>query len=285
MRSTHKREAHTGRRAALGAMAAMLADGFVATSRAAVGEGATSDVAPLDPALQIRRTIPRTSESIPVIGLGTWQSFDVAGDARGLADAREALRLFHASGARVIDSSPMYGSSRMRAARIDLMQIHNLVDWRTHLETLRAWKGEGRIRYLGFTHYTVSSHPEIASLMRRERPDFVQIDYSVANRDVEREVLPVAQELGVGVLVNQPFESGRLFSLVKGRTLPSWAADIDCASWAQFFLKFVVAHPAVTCAIPATREPRHLVDNLHGGIGRLPDRATRERMAAHIASL
>jgi aryl-alcohol dehydrogenase-like predicted oxidoreductase len=174
---------------------------------------------------------------------------------------------------------------RLRTDRIDLMQVHNLVDLRTQLATLRAWKSEGRIRYIGLTHYTVSGQRELAKLLKTERPDFLQFNYSVVTRDAERELLPLAAEYGTGVLINRPFESGELFSRVKGKALPPWAAEADCASWAQFFLKFIVSHPAVTCAIPATREPRHLLDNMAGGVGRLPDATLRERMAQHVMSL
>ena len=273
----------------------------------------------------ITRAIPGTGESLPVIGLGTWQSFDVGGDAAGLADARESLRLFAEAGGRTIDSSPMYGSSesvvgklasdlglqdtlfvatkvwssgrnegieqmrtsasRLRRQRIDLMQIHNLVDWRTQLKTLRDWKAQGLIRYLGFTHYTVGAHRELAALIRSERPDFVQFNYSVITRDAERELLPVAAEHNTAVLINRPFEGGELFARVRNKPLPPWAGEIECASWAQFFLKFIVSHPAVTCAIPATREARHLLDNMGGGTGPLPDARRREAMAGYVKAL
>jgi diketogulonate reductase-like aldo/keto reductase len=271
------------------------------------------------------RPIPGKGETLPVIGLGTWQSFDVGDDPEGLAGARESLRLFVEAGGRTIDSSPMYGSSesvvgrlateigaqnqlfvatkvwttgrsegveqmqtsasRLRRERIDLMQIHNLVDWRTHLRTLRDWKAEGRIRYWGFTHYTVGSHRELAALIRSERPDFVQFNYSIVTRDAERELLPVAADHNTAVLINRPFESGELFGRVRNKPLPGWSTEIECSSWAQFFLKFIVSHPAVTCAIPPTREPRHLIDNMAAGVGRLPDSRQRESMAAYMRSL
>jgi aryl-alcohol dehydrogenase-like predicted oxidoreductase len=176
-------------------------------------------------------------------------------------------------------------AARLRRERVDLMQIHNLVDWRTQLRTLRDWKAQGRIRYFGFTHYTVGAHRELAALIRSERPDFVQFNYSVITRDAERELLPVAADHDTGVLINRPFEGGDLFSRVANRPLPPWAAEIDCSSWAQFFLKFIVSHPAVTCAIPGTREPRHMIDNMGGGVGRLPDARQRESMAALFKSL
>jgi diketogulonate reductase-like aldo/keto reductase len=262
---------------------------------------------------------------LPAVGLGTWQTFDVASDAEGRAAARETLRLFVAAGGRVVDSSPMYGSSevvvgelaaelgvqselflatkvwttgreqgieqmqasaqRLRTKRIDLMQVHNLVDLRTHLKTLRAWKEEGKIRYIGFTHYTVGAHRELAALVKKEQPDFVQFNYSIATRDAEKELLPVAAEYKTAVLINRPFEGSSLFQAVRGKPLPSWAGEIDCASWAQFFLKYILGHPVVTCAIPGTRDPKHLVDNMAAGMGRLPDEKTRQRMVEYMAGL
>jgi diketogulonate reductase-like aldo/keto reductase len=168
---------------------------------------------------------------------------------------------------------------RLRAPKLDLMQVHNLVDWRTHLKTLRAWKEQGQVRYLGITHYTESAYGELERVMRAEKPEFVQLNYSIVSREAERKLLPLAQELGIAVLVNKPFEKASLFGRVRGKDLPAWAADLDCASWAQFFLKFILAHPAVTCAIPATSKVKHLEDNMRAGLGRLPDAATREKMA------
>jgi diketogulonate reductase-like aldo/keto reductase len=262
---------------------------------------------------------------LPAIGLGTWQTFDVGNDPEGRAACRETIRLFVESGGRVIDSSPMYGSSetvvgdlaeelgvrsslfmatkvwtsgkksgieqmetsaaRLRTKQIDLMQVHNLVDLQTHLKTLRQWKDEGRIRYLGFTHYTVGAHRELAELIKKESPDFVQFNYSIATRDAERELLPIADANNTAVLVNRPFEGAALFQTVRGKSLPTWAAEIDCESWAQFFLKYILSHPAVTCAIPATRNPKHLADNMKGGAGRLPDEKTRQKMAAYFGDL
>ena len=159
------------------------------------------------------------------------------------------------------------------------MQIHNLVDWRTHLNTLRAWKADGRFRYIGITHYTVPALDELAAIIRKEQIDFVQLGTSIATRAAEQKLLPVAAERGVAVIVNQPFDSGELFQRVKGKPLPSWASDIDCTSWAQFMLKYIVGHPAVTCAIPGTANPGHARDNIAAGIGRLPDERQRRRMA------
>ncbi|BAU47662.1 aldo/keto reductase [Sulfurifustis variabilis] len=272
-----------------------------------------------------QRTIPVSGERIPVIGLGTWQTFDVGPAETERAPLREVLRLFLAHGGRVVDSSPMYGSAesvlgdlaaelrahdrlflatkvwtggeaagvrqmeesleRMRARRLDLVQVHNLLDWRTHLKTLRAWKEQGRVRYLGVTHYTASAYEELERVMESEPLDFVQLNYSIAEREAERRLLPLARERGIAVLANRPFAKAGLFRRVRGRALPAWAAEFDCASWAQFFLKFVIGHPAVTCAIPATSNPKHAVDNMQAGYGRLPDGAMRQRMAERVRQL
>jgi diketogulonate reductase-like aldo/keto reductase len=172
---------------------------------------------------------------------------------------------------------------RLRARRVDLMQIHNLLDWRTHLRTLREWKAAGRIRYLGVTHYTSGAYEELERVLRSEPLDFVQLNYSLGEREAERRILPVARERGVAVLVNRPFSEGGLFQRVRGQALPAWAAEFDCESWAQFFLKWILAHPAVTCVIPGTSRPQHVVDNVRAGLGRLPDPAVRDRMAALVA--
>jgi diketogulonate reductase-like aldo/keto reductase len=264
------------------------------------------------------RPIPGTAEALPVIGLGTWQTFDVtsASELRSLADV---LQQFVAAGARVIDSSPMYGRAesvvgelaerlrlksrlfyatkvwtagrergvqqmhesfqRMRVQRMDLMQVHNLLDADIHLRTLAAWKQEGRVRYVGITHYQVSAYDALERLIRRGGIDFVQFNYSLATRAAEQRMLPAAAEHGVAVLINRPYESGEMFQRVRGRPLPDWAADIDCQSWGQVFLKYIISHPAVTCVIPATSNPRHLEDNVRAGLGRLPDAALRRRMA------
>jgi aryl-alcohol dehydrogenase-like predicted oxidoreductase len=268
------------------------------------------------------RPIPKTGEAVPVIGLGTWQTFDVGEGEAERAPLRQVLKDFLASGARVIDSSPMYGRSeqvvgdllkafqpadkpflatkvwtsgkkdgeqqmttslrRMGTERMDLMQIHNLLDWKTHLPTLREWKAAGRIRYLGVTHYQLSAFDELERLIKTESLDFVQLPYSLAVREAEKRLLPAAAEHGTAVLVMRPFEAGSLMRQVKGKPLPPWAADFDCASWAVFFLKFILGHPAVTCPIPATRNPRHLADNLQAGFGRLPTEAQRRKMIAHL---
>lgn len=237
--------------------------------------------------------------------------------AAGWSARREVLERFFAAGGRLIDSSPMYGHAeastgalrrelgdaraflaskvwirgrdrgieqmrasmrKMGARRMDLMQVHNLLDWKTHLDTLRAWKAEGRIRYLGVTHYQLDAFDELERIIARERLDFVQIPYSIAVRQAERRLLPAAAASGTAVLVMRPFEGGSLFRRVRGKALPAWAAEIDCTSWAQLFLKFILGHPHVTCPIPATSKPAHLDDNMRAGRGRLPDARMRERM-------
>jgi diketogulonate reductase-like aldo/keto reductase len=271
----------------------------------------------------LERTIPSSGEKLPAVGLGTWRTFDVGGSAAEREPLREVLRRMLELGGRTVDSSPMYGTAesvvgdlaaelgiterlflatkvwtsgreagvaqmeqsfrRLRARRVDLMQIHNLLDWRTHLRTLREWKAAGRIRYLGVTHYTSGAYEELERVLRSEPLDFVQLNYSLGEREAERRILPVARERGVAVLVNRPFSEGGLFQRVRGQALPAWAAEFDCESWAQFFLKWILAHPAVTCVIPGTSRPQHVVDNVRAGLGRLPDPAVRDRMAALVA--
>ena len=289
-----------------------------AAGLAAVGSGGRSEGQPR-PAMRTR-TIAAGGEEVPVIGLGTWQTFDVGHGAAAREPLAAVLRAFVDSGGRVIDSSPMYGSSeevvgdlaaalgvlpqlfvatkvwttgkaagirqmeesmrKLRTARIDLMQVHNLVDAANHLETLTAWKREGRIRYLGVTHYTAGGQLDLARLVERTPVDAIQINYSVGEREAERRLLPLARDRGVAVIVNRPFAGGDLFRRLRSRPLPSWAAEIECASWAQVLLKWVVAHEAITCAIPATSQADHVRDNMAAGLGRLPDEAMRKRIAA-----
>ena len=268
------------------------------------------------------RPIPKSGEMLPVIGLGTWQTFDV-GAGRGAAAALENLRkvgrdLFD-GGASVIDSSPMYGRAeavvgellaRMRERAfvatkvwtsgrkegiaqmrrsaellktrvIDLMQIHNLVDWRTHLATLRKMKDAGQVRYIGITHYTPSAFADLAGIIEREEIDFVQLPYSIGVRESEKRMLPLAAERRVAVMVNRPFGGGGLLRQVRGKALPPWAAEIGCASWPEFFLKYIASHPAVTCVIPATDDLAHLADDLSAGRGAMPGAAERRRMAEY----
>jgi diketogulonate reductase-like aldo/keto reductase len=270
----------------------------------------------------LTRRIPSTGEELPVLGLGTWKTFDVGSGKKEREPLGEVLRELVALGGRLVDSSPMYGRSeevvgavaaqagvqeklflatkvwtsgrqkgieqmessfrKLRATRLDLMQVHNLVDVETHLATLRDWKAAGRVRYIGITHYTASAHAEVEALMRRETFDFLQINYSVAEPEAERRILPLAREKGIAVIANRPLATGALLRRLGKRPLPGWAAEIDCASWSQILLKFVVSHPAVTCAIPATGKLAHLRDNMAAGSGRLPDDALRARMAAEI---
>jgi len=273
----------------------------------------------------LTRSIPSSGEKLPVIGLGTWQAFDVGLTADSRRQLEEVLSLFVKFGGRVIDSSPMYGRAEevigdltatlgildklflatkvwthgkesgvksmersmalLRTKRIDLMQVHNLVDVHAHLATLREWKEQGRIRYVGITHYEAGAFGEMEKLMRSEKLDFVQINYSLMEPQAEQSLLPLARERGIAVLANRPFGAGDLFDKVRSKPLPDWASEFDCRSWAQFFLKWIVAHSAITCAIPATNKAGHLEDNMQGGTGRLPDPKTRRRMVEFVSSL
>ena len=267
----------------------------------------------------LARVIPSSGEKLPVIGLGTWKAFDIDLSADNRRQLADVVSLFIKLGGRVIDSSPMYGRaeevigdltsapgireklflatkvwtrgkqsgiqsiersmSLLHTKRIDLMQVHNLVDVNTQLATLQDWKQQGRIRYTGITHYESGALSEVEKLMRNQKFDFLQINYSLMEPEAEQRILPLAHERGVAVIANRPFGSGDLFAKVRSKPLPEWAAEFDCRSWAQFFLKWIVANPAITCAIPATDKPHHLDDNMHGGIGRLPDAKLRRRMA------
>ena len=269
------------------------------------------------------RKIPATGELLPVVGCGTWQTFDVGTAPAERAPKAEVLKVLFEAGGSVIDSSPMYGRAeevvgdllaeahsrdkaflatkmwtqgrdagiaqmqqsikRLRAERIDLMQVHNLVDWKTHLPTLRAWKAEGRLRLLGVTHYTESAHGELEAVMKAERWDFVQLNYALDDRAVEKRLLPLAQERGIAVIVNQPFGGGGLLRRLLPRPLPGWAGEIGCTSWAQLLLKFVLAQPAVTCVIPGTGRPDHMRDNVQAGLGTYPDRKLLDRMTSEIS--
>ncbi len=273
----------------------------------------------------LTKTIPKTGEALPAIGLGTWQAFDVGAAPSSRAPLKAVLREFVRLGGSVIDSSPMYGNAeavtgdlvaelnvrqklflatkvwttgreagirqmeqsykRLRVRSMDLMQVHNLVDYRTQLATLRAWKEQGKVRYIGITHYTASAYDDLARVLASEELDFVQLNYSFAEREAEKRLLPLAAEKRLAVLINRPLAAGDLFDKVIGKPLPVWANEVGCASWAQFFLKFVISHPAVTCAIPATSKVQHLSDNMQAGFGLLPDASARERMARYVAAL
>jgi len=265
------------------------------------------------------KPIPSTGERLPVIGVGTWQTFDVGADAAARGQLREVLKLLNGN---VVDSSPMYGTSesvagdliaelgirdrlfmatkvwthgpdegikqmetsfkRLRVQRMDLMQVHNLADVATHTETLQEWKQQKRIRYIGITHYTSSAYGEVERWLKTKQYDFLQINYSLGERESENRLLPLAQQLKVAVIANRPFAEGALFRRVKGRQLPTWAAELGISSWAQYFLKWIVSHPAVTCAIPGTGNPKHMQDNLGAGVGKLLSAEQRKQMAEYF---
>lgn len=266
----------------------------------------------------LTRQIPASGEALPVVGLGTYSVFDVSGTEEELAARREILDLLVEKGGSVIDSSPMYNRSErivgdivrasgnrdrlflatkvwtdgksageqqmqrsadlMQAGVVDLMQVHNLRDLDIHMATIRDWQAAERIRYNGITHYTASALGAMEQAMKEYRPQFIQINYSLGEREADRRVLPLAQELGIAVLINRPYVTGRLFRAVRGQELPEWAQSF-AESWGQFFLKYIISHPAVTCVIPATSKLHHMADNLGAGFGELPDATTRQRMA------
>ena len=268
------------------------------------------------------RVLPQGTVKLPKIGLGTWQTFDAGNDSAARAPLREVLKLLDGN---VVDSSPMYGSSesvageliaelgmrerlfiatkvwtsgredgiaqmeqsfeRLRVKVMDLMQVHNLLDVATHTKTMQAWREQGRIRHLGITHYTASAYGEVERWFKTGTYDFVQINYSLAERDAEQRLLPLAAERKVNVIINRPFAGSALFRQTKGKPLPPWATELGIASWAQYFLKWIVSHPAVTCAIPGTGRPEHMRDNLAAGRGPFPAAADRQRMAEYFDSL
>ena len=269
---------------------------------------------------RIMRSIPSTGEKLPVIGLGSALTFDVRSRSPEAGKVGEVLTLFVKHGGKLIDTSPAYGNAesligelayeshlrdslflatkvwtrsqaegiaqmerslqRFRTRTIDLMQVHNLADVDREMTSLREWKAKGRIRYTGITYSEDRGHGEVERVMRLQKPDFVQINYSLVDRAAAQRILPLAQELGMGVIINRPFGGGGIFQVISAKPLPKWAAEFDCHSWAQFLLKWIVAHPAVTCVIPATNSPQHLEDNMAAGVGRLPDAKTRARMAS-----
>jgi len=274
---------------------------------------------------QIHKAIPKTDEKLPVIGMGTSRTFDANGNIELLARLQQVTQTFFDMGGGLIDSSPMYGSAqkvigqllrdvkaenRLFAAtkvwidgkkegidqmeqsrrqwgirRFDLMQIHNLIDWETHLETLKQMKSDGAIRYIGITTSHGRNHQQLENILRHHDIDFVQLSYNIGNRSVESSLLPISQEKGVAVIVNRPYQRGDLFHKVKEKSLPAWAKEFDCYSWGQYFLKFVVSHPAVTCAIPATTSVKHMRDNMTAGTGRMPTAKQRLQMVRYFESL
>jgi len=270
------------------------------------------------------RPIPSSNEPLPVVGLGTYSVFDVASTPDAVAERLRIMELLVGAGGSVVDTSPMYNRSEevigdviaagaprddlfiatkvwtdgreagvqqmkrsaqlMRTDVIDLMQVHNLRDTDVHMRTIRDRQERGEIRYSGVTHYRASALDAVEKALREFRPQFVQINYSLGERDADERLLPLAQDLGIAVIINRPYQAGRLFDAVRGRELPGWATEY-AASWGQFFLKFIISHPAVTCVIPATSKPQHMRDNLEAGSGELPDAATRERMIRFVKEL
>lgn len=271
----------------------------------------------------MKRAIPSTGEKIGVVGLGTWQTFDVGNSSSAQEPLKEVLKALVDGGGNVIDSSPMYGSSekvvgdlstelglekelfcatkvwtsgkqsgidqmnasmrKMKANPMDLMQIHNLQDWKTHIKTLYDWKDRGLIRYIGITHYVDSAHDDLERIIKSENIDFVQVNYSINDRKAEKSLLPSAKDKGVAVLTNRPYSGGSLFRKLRGQHLPEWASEFDCKSWGQFFLKYLLSNEAVTCVIPGTSKEKHMIDNMGAGLGRLPDKGHLKRMIELIS--
>jgi len=271
------------------------------------------------------RKVPASGEHVPVIGMGSADTFDAGPDGTRRAALRGVLRNFVDAGGRVIDTSPMYGSAevvlgdlvhelglrprawlatkvwtrgreagqrqveqsfaRLRTDRLELLQIHNLLDWREHVPTLRALQGAGKVRYSGITHYRAEAHADLERALGAEKFDWVQVNYSLAEPEAAARLLPFCADHGVAVMVNRPFADGMLFARVRGKPLPPWAGEAGCASWGQFFLRWIISHPAVTCVIPATSKPEHAADNSAAGRAPLPDAKQRERMRAYWESL
>lgn len=270
----------------------------------------------------LRRAIPGTRETLPVIGLGTADTFDAGTQGLRHGPLFEVMSLLLQTPGAVLDTAPSYGAAeavtgellRLHNGRkqvflatkisasasgapaqwarsqqelgsdtVDLLQVHNLIDWEENLRFLRRLQEQGKTRYIGVTHYRADAHDRLEQIVRNEKIDFVQVNYSLGEREAERRLLPLCRQRGIGVLINRPFQDGRLFRAVQGRPLPPWAAELDCSSWGQLFLKFIVSHPAVTAAIPATSNPRHMRDNLGAALGRMPDAKQREQIAALLA--
>ncbi|WP_299877881.1 aldo/keto reductase [uncultured Cocleimonas sp.] len=273
----------------------------------------------------IQKKIPSSGELLPVVGMGTSRTFNKDDDPESMAKLTAVIQAFFAAKGMVIDSSPMYGSAearvgdvlrsmknhpkvfaatkvwtrgreqgisdmlesaqRMNVKNFDLISVHNLVDWKTQLDTLKNWKKEGKVRYIGITTSHGRDHDEFIQVMKNEPIDFVQFSYNIANLDAEREILPVARDKGIATMINRPYQRGSLFLQSKGKALPEMVKDIDCNSWGQFYLKFILGHPDITCAIPATSKAKHMVDNMQANFGRLPDPAQRKEMLNYFNSL
>jgi diketogulonate reductase-like aldo/keto reductase len=273
----------------------------------------------------LKKKIPSSGEKIPVIGMGSSRTFDAGDSQQARVNLTKVLQTFFDLGGTVIDTSPMYGSSEqvlgdllvnvknkqslfmatkvwtqgreegiaqmqqsmalLRRPVIDLIQIHNLLDWKVHWKTLKEWKQQGKVRYIGITTHRGYDHDQLAYVMENYPIDFIQFSYSIANRKAEQRILPLAAERGIATMINRPFQRGDLFRSVKGKELPAWAAEFDCNSWGQFFLKFVVSHPAVTCTIPATSKVHHMRDNMGAGLGRMPNPQQRQKMFDYFESL
>ncbi|MEP4486485.1 MAG: aldo/keto reductase [Halioglobus sp.] len=308
------------RRSILQLGAAMMAVPPLALGEAASPASATASLGPLN-----TRAIPSSGEQIPVIGMGTSRTFDTDNDPESLAQLTEVMRLFFAAKGSIIDSSPMYGKAesrvgdvlrsmtprppvfaatkvwttgkeegiaqmqesarRMAVDTFDLIAVHNLQDWRTHLDTLKAWKSEGKVRYIGITTSHGRSHDEFIEVMRNEPIDFVQFSYNIEDRTAEQQILPTAQDRGIATMINRPYQKGSLFAKTRGKALPEMAGEIDCDSWGQFFLKFILSHPGTTSIIPATSKTHHMIDNMKANFGRVPDAGQRQEMIRLFQSL
>jgi diketogulonate reductase-like aldo/keto reductase len=284
-----------------------------------------ADIMKNSPSSLLQRSIPSSGEKIPVIGLGTWRTFDAGNNQHKRETLKQVLRNLVGNSASVVDSSPMYGSSeavvgdlseelkirpslflatkvwtsgeqqgieqmnnsfkKMKASAIDLMQVHNLLDVKTHLKTLYKFKEQGKIRYIGITHYLPSYYNEMQQLIQKEKLDFIQCCYNIQTTDAEKQLLPAAKDKGVAVLINRPFQEGALFHEIAGKRLPVWAGELGIKNWAQFFLKFILSNPTVTCAIPGTSNPSHMLENIQAGNGSLPDEKTRKKMLMYFRGL
>ena len=273
----------------------------------------------------IKRPIPSSGELLPVIGMGTSRTFDTGADPQSLAPLKAVMQVFFEGGGTVIDSSPMYGNAESRVGDIlramepmpavfaatkvwtegreegiaqmqqsarhmhvqplDLIAVHNLRDWKTQLATLKTWKEQGRVRYIGITTSHQRNHAQLLEVMQIEPLDFVQFSYNIEDRAAEEKLLPLAQERSIATMINRPYQRGSLFQKTRGQALPKLAAELDCQSWGQFFLKFILGHPAVTCIIPATSKAHHMQDNMQANTGRVPDAAQRSEMLRIVESL